>query len=434
MFRNICLALLLFVEVAVCVQKLQEHFQWNILDYEFPTEAIRRNALLTGRFKPENNLPVGMEIWQDKLFISVPRWKEGIPATLNYVPLNSPVKNPRLIPYPDFPSNELGNCENGLNTVYRMKADECERLWVLDTGTFGIENTTQNPCPYALNIFDLKTNRRIRRYEFRPEDTNSDTFIANIAVELGATCDDAHAYFSDELGYGLIVYSFKENQSWRFSHSYFLPDPLRGDFTINNLNFQWGEEGIFGLSLTPVQPDGYRLLYFSPLASHREFVVSTKTLQNSSKVGDSWKEFYPLNERGPDSHTTSRVMDENGIQFFNLIDQNAVGCWNSETPYTARNHEVVDKDDKGLIFPSDVKVDRNRNLWVISDRMSDFLLASLDFNDINFRVYFAPIDVLIKNTVCESRKYDGIFGYDNQHFSKFPSHKYYSIYGGNFLV
>ncbi|CAG9838937.1 unnamed protein product [Diabrotica balteata] len=315
MFGNICLTLLIFVEVAVCVQKLQEHFQWNILDYEFPTEAIRRNALLTGRFKPENNLPVGIEIWQDKLFVSVPRWKEGIPATLNYVPLNSPVKNPRLIPYPDFPSNELGNCEKGLSTVYRIKADECDRLWVLDTGTFGIGNTTQNPCPYAINIFDLKTNRRIRRYEFRPEDINSNTFIANIAVELGATCDDAHAYFSDELGYGLIVYSLKDNKSWRFSHSYFLPDPLRGDFTINNLNFQWGEEGVFGLSLTPVQPDGYRLLYFSPLASHREFVVSTKTLQNSSKVDDSWKEFYPLNERGPDSHTTSRVMDENGISF-----------------------------------------------------------------------------------------------------------------------
>lgn len=41
---------------------------------------------------------------------------------------------------------------------------QCDRLWVLDTGTFGIGNTTQNPCPYALNIFDLQTNTRIHRY------------------------------------------------------------------------------------------------------------------------------------------------------------------------------------------------------------------------------------------------------------------------------
>lgn len=421
-----------------CVQKLQEFFEWNIIDFEYPTDSHRTNAILTGKFKPENALPVGIEIWHDKMFISVPRWREGIPATLNYVPLDSPVKNPRLIPYPDWPSNELGNCEHGLSTVYRIKADECDRLWVLDTGTFGIDNTTQNPCPYALNIFDLRTNQRIRRYELRAEDINEDTFIANIAVDLGKTCDDAHAYFSDELGYGLIVYSFKENKSWRFSHSYFLPDPLRGDYTIDKLNFQWGEEGIFGMSLSPPQEDGSKWLYFSPLASHREFAVSTKTLKDSSKVDKSWKEFFPLNERGPNSHTTSRVMDDYGVQFFNLIDQNAIGCWNSQNPYHKKNHAVVDKDDVGLIFPADVKVDRNRNLWVISDRMSNFLLASLNYGEINFRVYFAPIDQLIKGTVCDTTPLNQYYNSkyyvnNNQYFAKFPLQKQYQIFGGNLL-
>lgn len=422
----------LLVKTVMSLQKFQEHFAWNQLDYNFPNDAIRRNALATGRFKPQNNLPVGIEVWEDKMFISVPRWKEGIPATLNYVDLNSPEKNPKLTPYPNWASNELGNCENGLSTVYRMKADECGRLWILDTGTFGIGNTTQNPCPYALNIFDLRTNQRIRRYELRPEDTNRNTFIANIAVDLGSTCDDSHAYLSDELGYGLIVYSFKDNKSWRFSHSFFMPDPLRGDFNIDGLNFQWGEEGIFGMSLSPRTELGDRLLYFSPLASHREFVVSTRTLQNSSKVEDSWKEFVPLDERGPNSHTTSRVMDDNGMQFYNLIDQNAVGCWNSKTQYNRKNHGIVDKDDVRLIFPADVKVDSNDNLWVISDRMSNFLIGSLDFDEINFRVFFAPIKVLIKGTVCDIPEYEPvIYGQDNQYFSKAPLQKYYSVFDQN---
>lgn len=64
----------------------------------------------------------------------------------------------------------------------------------------------------------------------RKEDINSRTFIANTAVDLGKSCDDAYAYFSDELGYGLIVYSLKENTSWRFEHSFFFPDPLKGKF------------------------------------------------------------------------------------------------------------------------------------------------------------------------------------------------------------
>lgn len=192
-----------------CTLKLQEVFAWNILDYHFPDEHTRMREIRTKRFIPENNLPVGIEIWQDKLFVSVPRWSAGVPATLNYVPLaaSSYTKSPRLIPYPNWEANELGNCKTGLSTVYRIKADKCNRLWVLDTGTFGIGNTTINPCPYALNVFDLNTDRRIRRYELQTSDTNSRSFIANIAIDIGpGGCEDTFAYLSDELGNNNIYF------------------------------------------------------------------------------------------------------------------------------------------------------------------------------------------------------------------------------------
>lgn len=81
------------------------------------------------------------------------------------------------------------------------------------------------------------------RHEIKSEDIVPTTFIANIAVDIMDDCNDAYAYFSDELGYGLIVFSLREQKTWRFEHSYFMPDPLRGDFNIDGLNFQWGEEG-----------------------------------------------------------------------------------------------------------------------------------------------------------------------------------------------
>lgn len=34
------------------------------------------------------------------------------------------------------------------------------------------------------------------------------------------TCLDTFAYFSDELGYGLIAYSWEQNKSWRFEHRF----------------------------------------------------------------------------------------------------------------------------------------------------------------------------------------------------------------------
>ncbi|XP_065157296.1 protein yellow-like [Atheta coriaria] len=394
--------LLMFLGLAHGAYKLQEQFRWKALDYAYPTEEARRQAIMNGRFIPENNLPVGIEIWNNKLFVTVPRWMAGIPSTLNYIPLYEGVpESPPLIPYPSFEANEVANCENGFTTAYRLKADECDRLRVLDTGTFGIGNTTTNPCPYAINVFDLHTDTRIRRYELRKEDTNANTFIANIAIDIGKSCEDTFAYMSDELGYGLIAYSWEQNKSWRFAHSFFMPDPLKGDFNIGGLNFQWGEEGIFGMSLTRIQQDGYRLMHFSPLASDREFQVSTRILRDSTKVESSYHDFTPLKERGPLAHTTSRVMDDSGVQFFNLIDRNGVGCWNSDKPYSPENLAMVDRDDLALSFPADVKIDREKNVWVISDKMPNFLIDKLNYNEINFRIFFAPMEVLIKDTVCE---------------------------------
>lgn len=220
---------------------------------------------------------------------------------------------------------------------------------------------------------------------------------------MGRSCEDTFAYFSDELGYGLIAYSWEQNKSWRFSHGYFQPDPLVGDFNIGGLNFQWFGEGIFGITTSPIGADGYRTLYFSPLTSNTEFAVSTRILRNSSKVNDAYSDFRVVGVRGPNGHTTSHVMSERGVELYNLIDQNAIGCWNSALPLKPQNTAIVDKDDVGLIFPCDVKIVDESEVWVISDRMSAFLEgeSGLDYSDINFRIFNAPLDTLISGTVCE---------------------------------
>ncbi|XP_066583841.1 protein yellow-like [Prorops nasuta] len=382
---------------------LLERFAWNILDFAYPDEYSRQDAITKGEYVPENALPVGIEIWQNKLFVTVPRWRNGIPATLNYISLDANEGgSPKLTPYPNWAQNKAGDCKNGLTTAYRIHADSCNRLWVLDTGTIGIEDTTVQACPYTLNIFDLTTDKIIRKYQLRPEDINQNTFIANIAVDLGkGGCDDAFAYLSDELGYGLIVYSWADNKSWRISHSYFMPDPLAGDYNIAGLNFQWGEEGIFGISLSPLGIDGYRTLFFHPLSSFREFAVSTRILRDEQLSQNSYHAFQVLEERGPLTHSTASVIDENGIQFFNLVDQNAVGCWNSLLPYAPINQAVIARHDDALIFPADVKV-RGGLLWIISDRMPVFLISTLNYNDTNFRILTVPVQDAISGTVCEN--------------------------------
>lgn len=69
-------------------------------------------------------------------------------------------------------------------------------------------------------------------------------------------CNDAYAYVPDLGGYGIVVYSWADNDSWRIKHNFFHFDPLKGNLYSGGVNFQW-TDGVFALALSPLQNDGY---------------------------------------------------------------------------------------------------------------------------------------------------------------------------------
>lgn len=106
-------------------------YQWQILDFQYPSNAHRSRAISSGEFVPENNLPLGVDSSGDRLFITMPRWKNGVPASLAWLPLPPVYTNPPLMPYPDwsFHGNpDAPDCSK-LMSVYRLWIDECQRLW-----------------------------------------------------------------------------------------------------------------------------------------------------------------------------------------------------------------------------------------------------------------------------------------------------------------
>lgn len=58
------------------------------MDFDFPDDTSRNKSIESKEFIPENNLPLGLDVWNDKLFVTVPRWKAGVTSTLNYISLN----------------------------------------------------------------------------------------------------------------------------------------------------------------------------------------------------------------------------------------------------------------------------------------------------------------------------------------------------------
>lgn len=73
--------------VISCMDQLHILYEWNQLDYQFPTPESREQAIVDKQFIPENNMPMGIEIYGDRLFVTVPRWRFGVPSSLNYINL-----------------------------------------------------------------------------------------------------------------------------------------------------------------------------------------------------------------------------------------------------------------------------------------------------------------------------------------------------------
>ncbi|XP_004533855.1 protein yellow [Ceratitis capitata] len=428
-------ATLLCMGIVFCTieAKLEEKFSWKQLEFEWPSEEAEKEATSKGQYVPENNLPLGLERWNNKLFVTVPRWKAGVAATLNYIDLNTDQKSPKLRPYPSWETNTLPievapqdaktpsggrldadkpqSTETELKdnatiiSTFRIQVDACDRLWVLDTGLADILGNPKQITPNSIVIFDLKKDKLVRRFNIPKDQTKDDSFFANIVIDSERNeCDDAYAYVPDLGAYGLIVYSFRDDRSYRVKHNFFHFDPLQGDFNVGGVNFQW-TDGVFGLAVGPLKADHTKDIYFHALASTKEFKVSNRVLQNETHVTSpaAYYDFKFVGDRGMNGQSTTEVYDKDtDVIFYTQVNKDAIACWNVKRPYDLESQGLIDSDSHTLVFPNDMKVDNEGNVWVLSDKMPTYLYKELDPSAVNYRILSGNNRDLIKGTPCEN--------------------------------
>uniref|UniRef100_T1GCN6 Protein yellow n=1 Tax=Megaselia scalaris TaxID=36166 RepID=T1GCN6_MEGSC len=198
-------------------------------------------------------------------------------------------------------------------------------------------------------------------------------------------CENTFAYLADAGSYGIVVYSFKENKSWRIEHNFFHMDPFVGAFRVSDVLFTW-RDGIFGMALGHLQDDFQtRDIYFHTLIGSKEFSVSNRILQNesySSSTDPVYEEFKIIGDRGPNGHSTTEVFDPNtNVIYFTQVSKN-------------------DSDPIKMVMPVDIKLDDDGFIWLISNRMPQFILKKLNYEDFNYRVLSGKASDLIQDTVC----------------------------------
>lgn len=131
------------------------------------------------------------------------RWKSGVASSLNYIKMTGE-KSPVLHPYPSWEANNLpqessdestteSNHGDAKKTVdileknnqtiistFRVMADECDRLWVMDSGLADILGSPKQWAPNSIAVFDLNTDKLIRRFIIPADQVKEDSFFANI--------------------------------------------------------------------------------------------------------------------------------------------------------------------------------------------------------------------------------------------------------------
>ncbi|KAI4456295.1 protein yellow-related [Holotrichia oblita] len=390
----------------LAMDNLRVAFHWKQLDFNYPSDDERQEAIRKGVFVPENNLPLGLEVYGDRLFVTVPRWKSGVPASLTYIKLTDEMDSPKLNPYPNWEAHDLpaspGNGTAEIVSPFRIRADRCGRLWVLDTGSAELLGDHKVYSSSQLLIYDLHNDALQRRYEIPQDQVKDNSFFANIAVE-DHDCQDTYAYLGDLGAPALVVYSLKENKSWQVNHHYFHIDPLAGDMNVSGINFQWAD-GVFGLALSAADGDGFSTLYFHPMTSTNEFSVNTRYLRNTTLSKDSFDKFKLLGNRGPNAQSSVSFLDQSsGVLFYALVNLNAIACWKTTNPsYTIQSQGRVYMSNVTMVFPNDIKVDANGNLWALSDKLPTFMYSKLNPDEINFRILTAPVAEAIRGTACDS--------------------------------
>lgn len=77
----------------MAMDNLRVAYQWKMLDFVYPSEIARLEAMQSRKFFPEHNVPTGLEVFEDRLFLAIPRMKRGVAATLAYLNISGNMIN-----------------------------------------------------------------------------------------------------------------------------------------------------------------------------------------------------------------------------------------------------------------------------------------------------------------------------------------------------
>lgn len=377
------------ITVVLCHEPFQVIFEWKTIDFQWPSDEDRQYAVMRGEYIPANNFITTVKFWKDKMYLTLPRWKDGVPVTLG-VTSAKPNGNtaPKLEPFPNWDMQKLSDC-TAFQLVHSIEIDPKGRMWILDTGRPTSLRESKADCSPRLVILDLEDNNKIlRTYQFPEHVTRrKDAYLNDIVLDHE---DGGMAYITDTstTDPGIIVYSLRDNNSWKVRHESMKAKSEAVGFMVAKTHVI-NPVHVDGIALSPASSRD-RQVYYSPLSSFHLYSIPTSALKNNATNIDQY-----VKELGrKNSQTDGMTMSSTGVLYFGLLADDAIAMWDTKnTPSFTVGQRIISRDHVLTQWPDSFAFDEDGNFWCVINMLQNFLNNRIDINEPNYRLIRSRVGV-----------------------------------------
>jgi len=251
-----------------------------VLNYTWDATHTYDGYVKSKQFIPHNCALAGVAV--DKIgsvYVTVPRWRAGVPATVNVLEKAVGSDEYTLTPFPSWDIQKIGD-KDSIQSSQAVYIDTQNNMWVVDSGRRNFLSASEKDYvdgTPSVWVIDLETRETKLRYKF-PADvaSPSDSFLNDIVL------DEVNrvAYFTDAWGSGgLIVYDIAASTSRRYSGLSTANQPSYV-MVIDNTNY--------GSSIFTTPSDGLALtedstaLFYCAVQGDTLYRLPTSVLRNFS--------------------------------------------------------------------------------------------------------------------------------------------------------
>lgn len=246
----------------------QPCLQWSGGSFEWPCPSTKSLYKSSGKYISKNVIATRAQILNDDVFVALPRYKSGVPATLAKTTLKKGACHTTLTPFPCWSMQEEGNCQ-ALQSVVDLTIDNNDILWVLDVGVVNTLETPIRKCPPKVVAFSAKTGKVLKVLSLDGLVVPASR-LQYIVVDY-ASDGRCYVYVSDAATRSIIVYDVQASRGIRVV----LPKATTDGCPKRDV-----------LYLALVRKScGSSVLYFTYLSSKRLFSIKTDALRSGSTQG-----------------------------------------------------------------------------------------------------------------------------------------------------